>query len=310
MEVQFSVVIPLYNKQREIGRTIRSVLQQTRLPDEIIVVDDGSTDASAQVVREIDSPLIRLIEQPNGGVSNARNRGMAEARGSHLCLLDGDDYWEPTYLQEVERLITQYPDCGMYCTGFYVVRNEGRFPNETSQEEGIVRNYFQTALRVGITQTSSVTIPRTVFERVGGFPPGMKLGEDQYMWTKIAREYPVCYTPLKLSSFNLLAENRSAQRYRIEETPHSFRELYDPRNADLNEYIARCEIGKAIVHSTHGYTAEARRAERFFSYTRRYRLGWWKLWSLNRLPVSWRAPLLHLYKRLTWLVSRKGVFET
>ena len=62
-------------------------------------------------------------------------------------------------------------------------------------QEGIVGNYFRTAMRVNLTQTSSVTIPRAVFERLGGFPEGMKLGEDQYVWTKIARTYPVCYSP-------------------------------------------------------------------------------------------------------------------
>lgn len=133
-----------------------------------------------------------------------------------------------------------------------------------------------------------MTIPRAVFERLGGFPEGMKLGEDQYVWTKIARTYPVCYSPQRFSEFNLMAQNRSAQNYKMERTPYSFWEFYDPGTPDCNEYIARCEIGKALVHSVYGYTDAALEVERRYSYNRHYRLGWWKLRILNRLPVMWR----------------------
>ena len=102
LKTTFTVVIPLYNKEREIEATLRSVLAQSRQPEEIVVVDDGSTDRSAEVVRRIGSPLVRLIQQPNAGVSAARNRGIAEARSSHIALLDGDDGWEPGYLAAME----------------------------------------------------------------------------------------------------------------------------------------------------------------------------------------------------------------
>lgn len=273
----------------------------------MIVVDDGSTDDSARVVEGLDLPGVRLIRQPNGGVSAARNRGIAEAKGDYIALLDADDYWKPEYLERVAALIGRYPGCGLYSMGFEVHRPEGVFPNETVMQEGIVGNYFRTAMRVNLTQTSSVTIPRAVFERLGGFPEGMKLGEDQYVWTKIARTYPVCYSPQRFSEFNLMAQNRSAQNYKMERTPYSFWEFYDPGTPDCNEYVARCEIGKALVHSVYGYTDAALEVERRYSYNRHYRLGWWKLRILNRLPVMWRRPLLDSYKRVTWLVSKKGL---
>ena len=307
MDITFSVVIPLYNKGREIARTLGGVAAQTYTPLEVIVVDDGSTDDSARVVEGLDLPGVRLIRQPNGGVSAARNRGIAEAKGDYIALLDADDYWKPEYLERVAALIGRYPGCGLYSMGFEVHRPEGVFPNETVMQEGIVGNYFRTAMRVNLTQTSSVTIPRAVFERLGGFPEGMKLGEDQYVWTKIARTYPVCYSPQRFSEFNLMAQNRSAQNYKMERTPYSFWEFYDPGTPDCNEYIARCEIGKALVHSIYGYTDAALEVERRYSYNRHYRLGWWKLRILNRLPVMWRRPVLDFYKRVTWLVSKKGL---
>ena len=151
MDITFSVVIPLYNKGREIARTLGGVAAQTYTPLEVIVVDDGSTDDSARVVEGLDLPGVRLIRQPNGGVSAARNRGIAEAKGDYIALLDADDYWKPEYLERVAALIGRYPGCGLYSMGFEVHRPEGVFPNETVMQEGIVGNYFRTAMRVNLT---------------------------------------------------------------------------------------------------------------------------------------------------------------
>ena len=139
----FSVIIPLYNKEREIEGTIRSVLSQTRLPDEIVVVDDGSTDRSAGIVQRIDSPLIRLVAQPNAGECAARNRAITEARGEYLALIDADDEWEPGFLAEIEAMIGEFPGCGLYCTGFSVVSHDGLFPARGLDRRGVVENFFR-----------------------------------------------------------------------------------------------------------------------------------------------------------------------
>ena len=142
MKSDISVVIPLYNKEKEIARTLRSVLAQTSQPLEIIVVDDGSTDGSAARVEEIGSPLIRLIRQENRGVSAARNRAMQEACGEYAALLDGDDTWEPGYLAEIERLIAAYPGCGAYATSFNVDDGHHLTPGDTPQTEGVVDFFY------------------------------------------------------------------------------------------------------------------------------------------------------------------------
>ena len=123
-----SVVVPLFNKRDEVGATLRSVLAQTLPPVEIVVVDDGSTDGSAEVVRAIGSPLVRLLVQSNAGVCVARNRAVAEARGDYIAFLDADDCWEPGYLAEIAALIAEFPGCGIYSTAFWVLDGRGRFP--------------------------------------------------------------------------------------------------------------------------------------------------------------------------------------
>ena len=116
--MKFSVVIPLYNKEHYIEATIRSVLSQTCQDFEVIVVDDGSTDGSAEIVESFGSPLVRLIRQENRGVSAARNRAMREATGEWVALLDGDDMWGAEYLATVAEMIERWPKCGAYGTAF------------------------------------------------------------------------------------------------------------------------------------------------------------------------------------------------
>ena len=304
----FSVIIPLYNKEREIEGTIRSVLSQTRLPDEIVVVDDGSTDRSAEIVQRIGSPLIRLVAQPNAGECAARNRAIAEARGEYLALIDADDEWEPGFLAEIEAMIGEFPGCGLYCTGFSVVSHDGVFPARGLDRRGVVENFFRDSAHRYIAIPSASCIPREVIDTVGGFPEGMKMAGDLYMWIKIARRYRVCYSPERLARYSKVASNRSATSYTPERTAYSFEELYDPAAPEEErEFIARAALGKALIQSVKGGTEEARRAARVFGWTKVYRRTLRKVRLLNLLPVRWRGPLLDLYNAAAWRLARKGL---
>lgn len=303
-----SVIIPLYNKAQEIGDTVRSALAQTLPPLEIVVVDDGSTDGGAEIVRGIASPLIRVFSQPNGGVCAARNRAIAESSGEYIALLDADDRWEPGYLEEIARMIADYPGCGIYSTAFNILSHDGRFPAPTPSERGVVGNFFRDSAHRYISIPSASVVPRAVFEEVGGFPEGMKIGEDLYVWIKIARRYPVCFSPRRLVDYSKVASNRSATIYTPECTRYSFEELYDPAaSCDYNEFVARAALGKALILSARGGTQEAARAARFFSYTKTYRRTLRKVRVLNALPRSWRGPLLGFYNSLAWRIARKGL---
>ncbi|MDM5272778.1 glycosyltransferase family A protein, partial [Sulfurovum sp. zt1-1] len=113
----FSVVIPLYNKEQYIAKTLESVLLQTFQEYEIIVVDDGSTDKSTFEVKRYNDNRIRLIQQENAGVSAARNRGIEEANYDLIAFLDADDEWLPNHLQELINLRIDYPECEVFATG-------------------------------------------------------------------------------------------------------------------------------------------------------------------------------------------------
>ncbi len=308
MNYSFSVIIPLYNKEREIEATIRSVLAQSYQPHEIVVVNDGSKDRSAEVVRGINSPLIRLIDQPNAGECAARNRAIREATGDYVALIDADDQWEEGFLDEINSLINEYPDCGLYCTSFRVVSSEGLFRAPCPEIRGVVDNFFRDSAHRFIAIPSASAMPRAIFDQIGGFPEGMKIAGDLYMWIKLARRYRVCFSPKPLVRYLKEASNRSAAIYTPEQTVYSFEELYDPSAPlDEREFIARAALGKALILCAKGDTEAARRAIATFSYTKTYRRTLRKVQLLNQLPVSWRQPLLNLYNWLAWRIAKKGL---
>lgn len=303
-----SVVIPLYNKEKEIARAIGSVLKQSVLPLEVVIVNDGSTDRGPEIARGMGSPLIRVIDQLNAGVSVARNRAVAEAQGDYIAFMDGDDEWRPGYLKKMGELIREYPGCGAYGAAFDIVSGDRVFPNDSPSTEGVRENFFREAMTKYILQPSAAIVPKKVLERMGGFPAGMKIGEDLYLWIKIASEYPVCFTPERLVLYSRTASNRSSGIYTPEKSAFSFEDLYRPEesNSYRNEYIARCAIGKAITLTSKGDTAFGRRTEGFFSYTSLYRRGWRRLRFLNRLPVRLRPAFNNFYARMSWMLARKG----
>jgi len=265
---------------------------------------DGGTGVACAL-----PPYINLITQPNAGVCVARNRAMAEAKGEWFALLDADDQWEPDYLATIASLIDRYPGCGAYCTAFDIVGRGGRrTPSDSPATEGVVADYFREAMSHYVLIPSAAVLSREAVAAVGGFPEGMKLGEDQYMWTKlVAGGWRVAYSPLRMCRYSVVAANRSASSYIAEKTAFSFRDFYLEGDFWRNEYLAKCEINKAITISARGGDDYARGVERFYSYTKLSRRALRKLRLLNRLPRRWRPWLLAFYNRLAWALARKGL---
>lgn len=203
-----SVVIPLYNKESLVGDTIKSVLNQTFQDFEIVVVDDGSTDNSVSEVEKINDPRIRLVRQQNAGVSAARNRGIEEAKGEYIAFLDADDQWDKYYLETQENMIERFPECSLFATNYYFKDDDGsiRYPIlhnlRIDGEDGIMDNYFEIASNsTPPIWTSAVVIRKTAFRIIGGFPEGIKLGEDLLVWAKLACEFKIAYCKKYLATY-------------------------------------------------------------------------------------------------------------
>lgn len=227
--MRFSVIIPLYNKAPYVAKAIDSVLTQTFTDYELLVVDDGSKDDSACVAaKSIENRRnCRLIRQENAGVSVARNKGVAASHGDFLCFLDADDWWEPTFLEEMDKFVSEFPDAGIYGTNYTII-NETRHKTRVALvgvapgfEKGYI-NYCQVYAKTMYMPlwTGAVCIPRNVFNEMQGFPQGIKLGEDFLLWIRIALKYNVAFLNKPLSNYNqdVDGENRGVGR------------LHNPRN--------------------------------------------------------------------------------
>ncbi len=195
-----SVVIPLYNKEKSIGNTIRCVLAQTFQDFEIVIVDDGSTDNSANVVKQFTDERIHLMHQENTGVSAARNKGIAEAKGEYIAFLDADDEWLPNHLEELNYLIVEFPQCKAFATSYVnniagvnhnIILNKMPFAGE----HGILVNYFEVA-SCSHPPICSITacISKQLLLQIGGFPIGVISGEDLLTWARVAIETHWAYS--------------------------------------------------------------------------------------------------------------------
>lgn len=207
--MKLSIIIPLYNKAPYIRKTLDSVISQTYTDWECIIVDDGSTDNSAAICEEYIHSLtpslvqsICLLRQANAGVAAARNRGVKESKGEYVCFLDADDWWKSTFLEEIDKLITEYPNAGIYATN-YIYYKPGKTHVALSLPRGYM-NYPEAYLQCGSMPVTSITtcMPRKVFDGEGGFPVGIKLGEDFLLWAKTALHYKVAFCEKPLAYYN------------------------------------------------------------------------------------------------------------
>ena len=314
--LDISVVVPLFNEAEslpELVSWIDRVAHENSLTYEVIMVNDGSTDRSEAVVQDIikryPESNIKLINQENRGVSAARNRGIEEACGEYVALLDADDWWLSNYIAEVCRLMEYYPDCDAYSTSFYIVNRGRRVRASVPTAEGIIDPATEALQGRYPIIPSKATLRRKMVESVGGFPEGMRLGEDQWLWVKmVQQEAKFCFSPMSLVRYSRTASNRSAAIYRAEQSEHTLEELYTPNgDTTLNEYIARIAIGKAITQSVRGGTEDARHAAEVFAYTTRSRRQLRRLRLLNALPKALRPVVDGLYALLAWAISRKGL---
>lgn len=203
-----SVVIPLYNKEKQIANTLQTVLRQTFQNFEIVIVNDGCLDNSVVEVEKVQDSRIRIIHQKNAGVSAARNRGIEEAKYDLIAFLDADDEWKPEYLETQYNLYLKYPECSVFAVNYEFRDSKGKItPTKINKlpftdEEGILSNYFKVAsCSHPPLWTSAVMIRKNALKSIGGFPIGIKSGEDLLTWARLAINCKIAYSRRILAVF-------------------------------------------------------------------------------------------------------------
>lgn len=212
---RFSVLIPAFNAAETLGETLESVLAQTSPDWEAIVVDDGSTDGTLAVAREYEAAdtRIRVLFQPNAGAASARNAALAESRADLLCLLDADDLYAPTYIQEQSVFIEAHPDYDVFSCNARAVRPDGTLaafnPPQTHGE--VVSFTFDDMIRDNRIAVFAV-FRRRVFAAIGDFDPAVYV-EDYDFWLRaLAAGFKHLHNPESLVVYRIRDDGKTADR--------------------------------------------------------------------------------------------------
>ena len=220
---RFSVLIPVYNKEKYLSKTIESVLKQSFTDFELILVNDGSTDSSEEIIKTFHDTRIHYIHQKNQGVSAARNTGIKAANANYLALLDADDLWTENYLQQIDTLIKNYPKQHVFA-GVCAIESRGSTYKPTysianlSPNKSYVVSYFTASYINTILTSSSTVLHKDVFEKIGYYNPKLQSGEDTDLWIRLGLYYKVVFLNTPLATYRFEASSLSNSPKQVKNT--------------------------------------------------------------------------------------------
>jgi len=215
-----SIIIPIYNAEKYLSKTIESVMAQTYTDWEIVAVDDGSTDKTPEILKDYEKKLpkkLRVITQKNSGVSIARNTAIAAARGEYIAFLDHDDLWLPEKLKKQVKLLDSNKKLGLVYSDSYAIDDKGILKKGTLMSGRLFRlharmlrgNVFNELFYVNFIPILTTMVRKNVFNKVGMFDPKYKIAEDYDLFLKIAEQYPIDFTETPLAKYRIYGGNVS-----------------------------------------------------------------------------------------------------
>lgn len=211
--MRIAAVIPCYNQAHYLGEAIESVLAQTRPADEVIVVDDGSTDETAQVAERY-ARMVRYVRQANAGLAAARNAGIRAATSDWVALLDSDDVWLPTRLAAQEALVTAHPEVGLVHGSYERIDKEGNLVDTRRHEAGLMLDAHDL-LAYNPIAVCTTLFRRSLVAEIGEFDAAARGCEDRDMWIRIAARHPVMAVAEPIGRYRVYATSMSADYRRM-----------------------------------------------------------------------------------------------
>jgi len=191
----FSVVIPLYNKEPYIKDSLQSVLQQEFEDFEIIIINDGSTDKSPEIIRGFKDDRIKIFSQKNLGVSQARNKGIEVSKGKIIAFLDADDIWHATHLKKIFQLYQRFPRAKLFATAYEIEYNKDfkkSFILHGDETEKLLYPFYKFIKGSPLFYTSNFAVLKEVFETEKAFKNHIH-GEDTELFLRLGYKYPLAY---------------------------------------------------------------------------------------------------------------------
>ncbi|MCO6509869.1 MAG: glycosyltransferase [Aridibacter famidurans] len=240
--MKISVVIPTYNYGRFIGEALESLRAQTRSPDEIIIVDDGSEDNTEEVVLRFGEE-VRYLKQQNSGVCVARNRGVEETSGDLIAFMDADDIWDASKLDKQTAIFESDPEVGLVHCGMR------EFDSDTGEvtnvyldgEEGWIAGMIAEWNKPAVIGPGGTTmVKRVVFDLVGGFDPSLKNAEDWEFCFRVAKRFKVGFVREALVNYRIHPENAHKNIAEMERSAlRAWTKVFDGSDPDIEKLKRR-----------------------------------------------------------------------
>ncbi|PWK18209.1 glycosyltransferase family 2 protein [Xanthomarina spongicola] len=253
MKPFFSIIIPLFNKEAYIKNTLLSVFNQSFKDFEVIIVNDGSTDNSLNIVDTFKDERIKIFSKTNEGVSAARNFGFTKASGKFLTFLDADDIWEETFLEQVFKLINNYPEEHVFATALNIRTEKGSYYATYNNlnlniNEIAVLDYFQYSLDHSILHCASSVFSREVINTIGEFNKTLNTSEDTDYWIRIGLKYPIVFLNKPLATHQVVENGLTkSNRKRFKSIDYSSYKALN-QSVYFNEYINKNMFASALKY--------------------------------------------------------------
>ena len=269
----FSVVIPAYNARKFIRLTIESILRQTVQDFEIVVVNDGSTDDTLEVLQGISDPRLRVITRENGGECAARNQGFREARGKYVSFLDSDDAWLENHLEQAQKFMDAHPDCKWFASTYTRVediREEDIHAADLTGDTTMITNWYLEGNALHLP--SSTTMRREALEAFPHlFAEGYKMFGDSLGWAKFAKAHPMIGIAATSTLLYRFWQGNACTTYNV------------CRHGERTEQVKMALAKHAEFYREPDCPPEAK------LYFRHFALGnWWSCISSAMMPGEWR----------------------
>jgi glycosyltransferase involved in cell wall biosynthesis len=237
----FSIIIPVFNKEKFVAKTLESVLVQTFSDFEVIVVNDGSTDDSETEILGFKDGRIKYFSKKNEGVAVARNFGIEKALADYICFLDADDYWYPNFLETMERYASELPDQKVFASKIEIETKNKRVMAKYSVDGNsgfVIVDFFKASQKECVLWSSCTCLHKSVFEKTGTFDTRIRHGEDTELWIRIGLQFPIVFINKVLARY--VYDPGSISRnlaYFFE--PYTFAKyaLAEKKNPDLKKYM-------------------------------------------------------------------------
>ncbi|MCH2491039.1 MAG: glycosyltransferase family 2 protein [Flavobacteriales bacterium] len=250
---KFAVAIAVYNKETHIAQTLQSVLDQTFTNFEVVIVNDGSTDASETEIQQFSDQRIQYSYQENKGAGAARNAAIAQTTAPWIALLDADDHWEPNYLSEINDLIEKHQDHKVFATAIAIeksgvtVESVYSIPNLKQGETKEV-NFFEASSINSILTSSSTVLHRSVLEDVGMYDPRIKSGQDTDLWIRVGLAYPILFLNKSLATYRLEPQSLSNTTFNVsDKATFEAYESLEANNPALKKFLDLNRFSLAIL---------------------------------------------------------------